>query len=498
MMKRIAKYTTLSAIGVLVLLSGVLVFNTVRVASPSGAVVERTSLPVLSQREVTERVDRLAEAIRYRTISTPDTAQWDPAPFEAFRSYLESAFPRVHARLNRTDLARHTVLYEWTGTRPELGPVVLMAHQDVVPVAAESEGDWTRPAFGGEIADGHVWGRGAVDDKGSLMAILESVEALLAEGYRPARTVVLVFGEDEETRGRGAAAAAAHLDAEGITPWLVLDEGGLILEDGPLPVSRPVALVGIAEKGYASIELEVRADGGHASMPPRETAVSILAGALDRLQRTKFEPRPESGADLLFDRLTPHMTGAERVIFANRWLFGPLITRTLSADPSTYATLHTTMAPTMLRGSPRDNVLAREAGAVINFRIIPGETVALVVERVREAIDDERVAIRVWEAGRAEPSPLSPTADSQWGLLDHTIRRVFPEAIVAPFLVVAQTDARFMTRVSQHVYRFAPLRMTLDGLQGIHGTDERIAVEDYARMMAFYRELLLTAAQPWN
>ena len=368
-----------------------------------------------------------------------------------------------------------------------------MGHGDVVPVEPGTEGDWEHPPFAGRIADGYIWGRGAIDNKSGVLAILEAAERLLEEGYRPSRTIYLPFGMDEEVGGHsGAAKISKLLNSRGVELEYVLDEGGCVVS-GVLPIGAAVALVGIAEKGYVSLELSAKGEGGHSSMPPRRTAVGILSSAIARLQDNPFPGGLSGPTRELFAYLGPEMPFVPRMLFANTWLFGPLIERRLAASPSSDAMLRTTTAPTIFEGSIKDNVLPIRARAVVNFRIFPGETSESVAERVRSLIVDSRVRITQFGSVVLDPSPVSPTDSPGFKILERTIRQVFPDAVVAPYLVVGATDSRYYRGLTENVYRFLPLRLHQDDLSRMHGTNERVSIEGYADGLRFYRQLILNS-----
>jgi carboxypeptidase PM20D1 len=321
---------------------------------------------------------RLAQAVRFKTVSYQDSA---PASGElrAFHAFLERSFPKAHAALRREAVGDYSLLYTWKGSDERLEPVVLMSHMDVVPVEPGSEGSWTHPPFAGEIADGCVWGRGTLDDKIGVLALLEAVETLVAQGFHPRRTVYLAFGHNEETQGSGAARIAQLLRERGVRPEFVLDEGSVIGRGLVPGLAKRVALIGIAEKGYASVELTVRNAGGHSSMPPRETAVGALARAIERLEEHQMPERLDGPTRLMLEQLGPEFPYVQRMAVANLWLFGPLVERQLAAAPSTNASIRTTTAPTIFQAGVKDNVLPASARAVVNFRILPGDSVGSVL-----------------------------------------------------------------------------------------------------------------------
>ncbi len=433
----------------------------------------------------------LSQALRFPTISHEDPAKFDSRAFSLFHAYLGQSYPRAHAELEREGVGPASLLFTWSGAEPDLPPVVLMAHQDVVPIEPGTEEEWSYRPFGGEIADGFLWGRGAMDDKGSLIAILESVETLLARGFRPKRTVYLVFGHDEEVGGeRGAAAVAELLKSRGVEPFLVLDEGGAVAE-GFLPgLDRPIATVGIAEKGSASVELVVEVEGGHSSVPPRNTAIGILSRALVRLEENPLPGGIRGPFREMLMTVGREMPFSRRLVLANLWLFGPLVERQLSRVPASDSMMRTSTAITIVEGGVKSNVLPAKARAVVNFRIAPGDTVEGVLDHVRRVTSDPRV--KVVEARETrEASPVSPTDSEGYRLVERTIRQVFPEAIVAPYLLPGGTDSRHFTALTSNVYRFGAIRVGSGDLRRAHGTDERMSLEALVQMVAFYTVLLM-------
>jgi carboxypeptidase PM20D1 len=503
LLRRIA----LAAILLFLALACVVVFRTLALAPARGSPLhEEARLRVGDPERAMAAAEKLSAMIQIPTVAR-DGEPPAAAEFRALHEFLERAYPLVHGRLSREVVGEHSLLFEWRGAdagapgergeagrgNPGLAPVLLMAHADVVPVDPAA-GEWTYPPFSGAIADGYVWGRGAMDDKGSLIAILEAVESLIAGGFVPRRTVYLAFGHDEETGGGGGHLAVARLLAgRGVRLEWVLDEG-LVITDGVMPgVRAPVALVGVAEKGYVTLEIAATGEGGHSSMPPRETAAGIVAAAVVRLERDPFPARLDA-AERLFDAIAPEMPFGMRAIFANLWLFAPLIERQLSRKPSTSALIRTTTAVTMLEASPKENVLPARARAVANFRIIPGETIASVAERVKRTIDDPRVEVRPIGAFGAEPSRPSSTESSGYRAIEVAIRAVLPQAVVAPSLVIPATDSRHYAGIAKDIYRFIPIVVGPADLKRFHGVDERISIADLERCVRFYRALLESEA----
>jgi carboxypeptidase PM20D1 len=432
----------------------------------------------------------LGEAITYPTVSLESGGPVDTMAFRQLHLFLERTYPLVHQHLSRDLIGGISLLFTWPGRDPSLAPVVLMAHQDVVPVTPEALDRWTHPPFAGQIADGFVWGRGALDDKASMMAILEAVEALLSQGYQPARTIYLAFGHDEEVGGLyGAGVIADTLRARGMAPpAMVLDEGGA-LSDGMAGLDGPAALIGVAEKGFVTLQLTVDAEGGHSSMPPRETAIGILSAAITRLEDHPFPARMTPAVQGMLENLAPAMSGASRLAMANLWLFQPLVIRRLLAEPQTAAMLRTTTAPTVFHAGVKDNVLPQRATASVNFRLLTGDTRASVMEAVRQTVADDRVQIT--ESLGMDPSPVSGTSGPAFDQLVSTIRQSaggrYP---VVPFLVMGGTDAKYYSADSDRVYRFMPWRLGKGDLERVHGTDERVAVTAFADGVRFYARLI--------
>lgn len=476
---------------VLVGLAAAVVTRTLGVHSRQATVTPVASEPLDS----TALAQRLAGALKFKTISYQDSTQFEAREFAGFQRYLRESFPRVHTTLKLEKVNGYGLLYEWVGSDTSLAPAVLLAHQDVVPIEPGTEGKWTEPPFGGTIAGGYVWGRGALDDKGSLVAILEAVEHLISTGARPRRTVYLAFGYDEEVGGRrGAAHIADLLGFRHVHPEFVLDEGGA-LATGLIPgVAAPVALVGIAEKGYVTVELTAQAEGGHSSMPPNETAVGMLAAGITRLEHHQM-PRAIRGptADM-FDFLGPEMPFGPRLVMSNRWLLGGVLAAGFGATPQGNAMLRTTTAPTVLQAGVKENVLPSTARALVNFRILPGDSAGSVLEHVRRAVDDPRITVRALQETVSDPSGVTSVDAEPFQLLARTIRQVIPGAVVTPWLVVGATDSRHYSGLTPNVLRFVGAPIGPDDLRRVHGTDERVSVEDYANSVRIYIQLLKNAA----
>lgn len=438
-------------------------------------------------------IERFTGAIRFRTISHDDRSNFDAETFRAFHDYLQQSFPLVHDRAEKKIINGYSLVFHIAGSDRALKPVLFMGHMDVVPVDEDTMAKWTHDPFAGTIADDMIWGRGTLDDKLSVMSFLEATEALLADGYRPSRSLYLAFGHDEEVGGKdGAKEVAKYLQERGIEFEFVLDEGGVVTEGMMRNVDRPVAIIGVAEKGYVNLRLRVDAPGGHSSQPPPQSALGIVSRAVVKVEDDPF-PAQLTFVKQTFDAIAPYSSFGNRLAMANTWIFEPLIKSRLLDDKAIAATLRTTTAATMASGSSKSNILPTRAEAVINFRIIPGETAESVRDRVVGIIDDDRVDVIMEYA--IDPSPASPTDSPGYELLARMIRSFDDNILVAPYLVQGGTDARYFHSVSPNVYRFVMARATPDTLRRVHGIDERIPVDDYLMAVRFYHAIIRQATE---
>lgn len=411
----------------------------------------------------------------------------DLAPFEQFAHLLGELYPLVTEHLERERITDVGLCYRWPGADPTLDPAVLMAHFDVVPV--DDLDTWTHPPFAGAIVDGWVWGRGALDDKGPLIVTIEAVENLLAAGFTPRRDIYLSFGGNEETTGEAARSIAHTLRDRGITPWLVLDEGGAVVE-APLPFVRgSAAMIGTGEKGTLTVQLTAADDGGHASAPPSLTAVGRIARAVDRVRPGSFPARTPAAVSVMLDQFARRARGLARPLYRllarAPWLTARLFTA-MGGEPA--ALVRTTVAPTMLGGGTAANVLPAQASATLNLRIALGETVAGTVKRIRRHIRDRRVRVEVIDG--SDPSPESSTDTAQFALLTQALAASHPDALAVPYVMMAATDSRFFHEFAPACYRFAPLAMSAELRATIHGVDERVAVAELERGERFHRVLI--------
>ena len=439
--------------------------------------------------EVDERkvAEHLAASIRCKTIPLDEKGTPDPQAFQQLHQMLESTYPLVHQKLKRECVNDFSLLYTWLGTRPELEPVMVMAHQDVV---SADPTEWTHPPFDGVITDGLIWGRGTLDIKNQLIAIMEAAEALLQQGFRPERTILFGMGHDEETGGvNGSKIVGQLLKERGVHLAGIVDEGGGISAGLAPGIRGPVALIGVSEKGYLTVEFTVHSAPGHSSTPPTQTAIGILARALARLEA---HPMP-----VHLRRLRPLYHGIGKaaplyiqVAFANVWLFGLLLKRWLVANPEMNASMRTTTALTIIQGGVEDNTIPAEAKAFVNFRLLPGDTIADVLWHIKKTIKDDRVKVKPVEGKFNEALPTSSNSSQAYKSLRTVIRQIFDNPPVTPYVMLGGTDCMHFVPVCDDIYRFTSLVMD-ESFRGLeHGIDERIPVEGMAKMVKFYAQLM--------
>lgn len=443
---------------------------------------------------------RLSRAVQIQTVTYQDSVTTNHEAFTNFIAFMKDAYPRVHETMERERMGRngYTLLYRWQGQDTTRAPILLMGHYDVVPIEEGTRARWSHPPFGGVRDDGFLWGRGTLDDKSGTLSAFEAAEYLIGTGYQPERTVYLLANHDEETGGnQGAARVADRLEERGITLDFLVDEGMPVAEEIIPSVESPLAMIGVVEKGSLTLRLEVTRDGGHASMPPRQTAIGELASAVHAL---KQNPMPARFGDLLrrtFEPLSAELPFVYRMGLANLWLFRPVIESRLSDLPHTNAAMRTTIAPTIFQAGTKTNVLPAHAEAFINFRIHPRDSVEGVVNHVHRTIDNPDVEIETPDRARdREASSVSDLTSRSYQQLKRSIWETFGEIPVAPSIFVAATDSRHFHTLARDIYRFRPIRARPSDRTRIHGTDERIRTENYLEMVQFQIRLLKNTTAP--
>jgi carboxypeptidase PM20D1 len=428
----------------------------------------------------------LSKAIQFKTISYDDEGKVDHLEFLQFCNFLEKTFPLVHRHLQRIIVSDYNSIYKWVGADTSLPPYLLMAHEDVVPAENDGVASWSVNPFAGVIKNDTIWGRGAVDDKGTLIAILEAAEILLAKNFQPRRSIYFCFGHDEEVGGRnGALAITRWFDQQHIHPELVLDEGMEVISRKFPQLKQPLALIGIGEKGYASFHLTVEKPGGHSSAPEKETAISILSQALVKLQNNPSPAKLIPPVKYFLKRLKPYLPSYMRFAIGNLWLFKKTLLKKMSGNIGMNAVIRTTLVTTVISGGIKENVIPSVAKATINCRILPGETVDETEKFIRRQINDERVII-TRGIFFSEASTFTPVEGKAYKTIESLVTKFFPGAVPAPMLVISASDSRYLRSISTGVINFTP---SIDS-EGLHGINEYRSIPDLKRMIRFYAALL--------
>jgi len=433
-------------------------------------------------------VQHLSEAVQFATVSHTDPEKTDWNAFEQFYAWMLKTYPRIASTLQRETINGYTRIFKWEGSDKSLQPALFIAHQDVVPAGDLSA--WQYEPFSGTVADHFVWGRGAMDIKVQLIEILESVEFLLSQGFQPKRGVYIAFGHDEEINGKeGAAAAAAYFAEKKIHFSFLLDEGGCVTKGMLEGIRRPVATVGVAEKGYIDINLTAESTGGHASMPPRHSSVGILSRALAVLEQRQLPLRLTPTIRKLFSAVSPYMPFRYRLVTANLWLFKPLFLRMVAKSSTGNALLRSTITPTMTQGSHTPNVLPPKAKATVNCRILPGETKETIISYIRRTTAG-KFPVSIEMVKGEDPSRTTAVESDEFDVLKKTISQIFPDAVAAPYIMVGGTDARNYEQVCDCIFRFSPYAIDSEELSRMHSFNERISIDNIRKGLAFYLQLI--------
>ena len=424
---------------------------------------------------------KLSKAIQFKTLSHPLGEPGRPADFQAFLDWVPQAFPSFTNATTVDTVSGFTPIFRWAGSDPAKLPVLISGHYDVVPV----ESEWDVDPFAGVIKDGFVWGRGALDMKGGVITILEALDRLAASGFQPKGDVYVALTQDEEIGGLGGAQAVVkYFKDKNIPIGWSLDEGSFVLRNIVSSVDKDLAMINVAEKGYLTVEITATAEGGHSSLPPRDTATAKLAEALKNLHDNPIPGGLTGVSADFFDTLGRHMGLGERVLFANKWAFRPVIESVLSGSNSTDALLRTTTATTMLKGSETENVLPQRATATVNFRLHPRDTEQMILDHLDAVVGSEDIEITVLSSRPA--SPVSAHDTPAYEALANAATAVFDDVAVIPGLMVAGSDSQHYSQYVGDSYRFLPFIFTDDDLPLLHGRHERISIENLGRAVQYY------------
>ncbi|MCE5255395.1 MAG: M20/M25/M40 family metallo-hydrolase [Spirochaetaceae bacterium] len=442
-------------------------------------------------KKILERLpEKLACLVQCKTVSYYDPEKEDEGEFTRLKAGLSQLYPLVNAKLRLDKPSNRALLYTWEGKDPSLAPVILCAHFDVVPPGDEAA--WLHGPFSGELIDGELWGRGTQDIKVLMACILEAAESLLGQGFQPKHTIYFAFGGDEEIGGsRGAHAIGEFLGKQGVKASFLLDEGGPIAVRMLSFVERPLALIGVAEKGYADMVVTAEGQGGHASMPPRHTATGNLGRAIAYIEGHPSPARLTGTIRSFLSLLAPYSRQPYHFLFSALWLTAPAIRLAFAASPTTNALIRTTAACTMLQGSMKENVLADHAEANLNVRILPGESSQQVLERLAIQVKPFGASVFVKHPEAVvEPSAESGTDNEGWKAIVSALAVSHPSAACVPFLFSAGTDTKHYKDIVQATYRLTALPQDSEALERVHGDNERVNIEDLLRCGYFYLNLM--------
>lgn len=458
---------------------------------------ERVNEPYPAERVDLERYSKnLSDAIKIKTISNVDESKVDWAAFDELHALFEERYPLIHKTLKKEVVGKASLLYTWEGKNPDLDPIALLGHQDVVPVSAGTEQDWEHDPFSGDVADGYIWGRGAVDMKNHVVGVLEAVETLLEDGFVPERTVLLCFGHNEEvvaSPDNGAKKISALLESRGVRLDSVLDEGGAILPiKVPGIIDKNLAGIGIAEKGYCDYRISLTAKGGHSSTPPNHTALGKMADVIKDIENNQFKSEITSIVDGLLDKVGRNTSFLARNVLCNAKYLKPVLKVVMSNIPQAASFVRTTTAVTMAEGSPQANVLPQKASVAVNFRVMPGQTIADVKTHLQKVIKNKNVEIEL--IGGQEPSNISPTDSRAFKAIEEICFRMNNKNVAAPYLVMGGTDARNYQNICDNVYRYSPFMLDPKLLGTMHGTNERIEIASFEDGLAFFKRYIKTLA----
>lgn len=477
------------SISALILLLLVIAVRTAMFRSP----VRKGSVPVQTKAEPSRLSESLALAVQCRTVSHVEPERFDYPEFARFIDLLADRYPGVNRVCPREIINDYSLVYRWPGKDPDLAPLLFLGHYDVVPAETDTRSGWSRPPFGGVVAEGMVWGRGTLDMKCQIIAQMEAAEELINRGWQPERDIWFSYNFDEEQGGqRGAAEAVRFFKDRGMSFDMVFDEGGAIVQGAMSGVKPPMAIIGLGEKGMANIRLTVKGSGGHSSTPPRHSALGKLSRILADLERYPMKPRITPPVREMLRSVGPEMPLVTRVALANYSLFKPLILLIFSQKPTTAAMIRTTMAATVARAGDAPNVLPLEAEAVINCRLLPGDSGEDLLAHIGKIAQKScpREEFELTPLIMNEASALSPGKSAPYDRICRGVNRIYPNALVTPYLMLGGSDSRQFTDLSPHVYRFMPVFMTKEELDTIHNRNERISLESLERAREFFKTFM--------
>ena len=467
-----------------ILLLATFIFATIKTFINKPAVTQQ-EVKLLSLPE--KAIDHMSSAIQLRTETPNDDYQFDTATFMHYRAFLESNYPLIHKNLPRTIIDSFNYIYEWKGTDTNMLPMVLMAHYDVVPVEASAVKLWHANPYGGEVKENYIWGRGVLDDKSSMISILEAAESQLAKGFKPKQTILLCFGADEESSGKGATAVVKYFKSLHKKFDLVVDEGGEISTENNSSIKAPIASIGVGEKGYVTLVLTAQKAGGHSSIPASHTAIDMLSNAISKVSANPMPAKLTPPIEAYLNSISAYNVNFfEKMSLSNLWLFKSVLMNKMSENPNSNALIRTTLVPTVFNSGVRDNVIPTFATAYINSRILPGQSSKDVYDYVQKTINDTSIKITYYKNYMTEPSPTTDVNSKYYKRVEKVVRAVVKDVVVAPMLMVGATDSRNYREISDGVVNFTPLT----NAKGYHGIDERLLISDFQKCFNFYTLLI--------
>ncbi|KMQ60521.1 peptidase [Chryseobacterium sp. BLS98] len=459
-------------------------------------------------------VMHLSGGLKIPTVSTGSLGEFNYAPFDQFKEYLKASYPLVYQNTENNEINTHALVFRLKGSNPSLQPILFLSHIDVVPpgeadvinkelnifkpddqplspVSKVAE-DWDFEPFSGNVANGRIYGRGAIDMKGMLFSLMESMNTMVKNKKVPKRDIYLAFGFDEEVGGqKGAMQIADYFKKKGLQFDTVYDEGGLIMQKGNVAgIDSDVAVVGCAEKGFLSAKIKVKGLGGHSSMPPMESAIGKAAVIMQRFEDDQMKPEITPLIKEFFNNIGGAMPFTSRLAISNQWLLKPLLLSQLTKNNTTNALVRTTTALTMMKGSDGTNVLSPEVEFVVNFRLLPGNTVKDVHDHIAKATEGFDVEVEEIDNTR-EASAVSSSNTKGFKLIEAGVKEIYPSAIVTPYLTLGGTDAYKYQIVSKNIYRFMPIRINSSEQQSIHSTNEYISIENYLKMIHYFEFVMM-------
>lgn len=458
-------------------------------------------------------IQRLSGGLKIPSVSSGELGEFNYSPFDTIKEYIKASYPLVYQNTEFVEVNTYGLVFRLKGSNPSLNPILFLSHTDVVPpgeaeikdknenvfrpedkplpAVSEVSEEWDFGPFSGAVAHGRIYGRGSIDMKGMLFALLESMNNLIKTKHTPQRDIYLAFGFDEEVGGQqGAVKIAKYFKSKNIEFDAVYDEGGLILEKGSVNgINADIAVIGCAEKGFLSVKIKVKGLGGHSSMPPTESAIGKAAVIMQRLEHDQMKPVVTPLINQFFTNVGGSMSFINRMAIANQWLLKPVLLSQLTKNNSTNALVRTTTALTMMKGSDAPNVLSPEVEFVVNFRLLPGNTVTDVKQHIAEATKGFDVEIEEIDTVK-EASAVSPTHTKAFRLIEAAIKEIHPSAVATPYLTVGATDAYKYQIVSRNIYRFMPIKINNAEKQSIHSTNEYLSIENYIKMIHYFEYIM--------